>query len=333
MDRILTVSIAAYNAEQYIENTLRSLICSNMDKLEVLIIDDGSTDRTLSIAREFESRYPDTFRAIHKENGGYGSTINTSISEAGGKYFKLLDADDWFLTENLDRFIDYLEGTESDIVISPYYDVKGSDVRYRLIDSHPQVKPAMEEIDEIRLSERLMMHELSVRTSILQENNVSITENCFYTDNEFAFLSVLLSRTISRFDGPIYCYRTGLNGQSVSIKGILLHYRDIKKVAFRLYDLFMDHLNSSDHRDKGKQDILKMRIRLVTVCVYSYYLATGDKEIYYDELKDTDREIRSRYPLIYKITDYSKRIILLRRSFFLLAPIISRRVRREIEDR
>ena len=121
MGKILTVSIAAYNVEQYIDKALRSLICSRMDKLEVLIIDDGSTDNTFSVAKGYESRYPETFHTIHKENGGYGSTINHSIGIATGKYFKQLDADDCFDTGNLNAFIDYLENNSSDLVLSPFY--------------------------------------------------------------------------------------------------------------------------------------------------------------------------------------------------------------------
>lgn len=101
--KLLTISIAAYNVEKYLEKALTSMVCSPtaMEKLEVIIEDDGSTDGTLSIAKKYEKLYPDVYRAIHKENGGYGSTINNSIVLAQGKYFKQLDGDDWFDTENI----------------------------------------------------------------------------------------------------------------------------------------------------------------------------------------------------------------------------------------
>ncbi len=106
MEKLLTISIAAYNVEGYIRNTLDSLIVPEiLDKLEVFIVDDGGNDNTLQIAREYESKYPETFHAVHKENGGYGSTVNYSIAHATGKYFKLLDGDDWYLSRNLKRLI------------------------------------------------------------------------------------------------------------------------------------------------------------------------------------------------------------------------------------
>lgn len=90
--KLLTISIAAYNVEKYLEKALTSMVCSPtaMEKLEVIIEDDGSTDGTLSIAKKYEKLYPDVYRAIYKENGGYGSTINNSIVLAQGKYFKQL---------------------------------------------------------------------------------------------------------------------------------------------------------------------------------------------------------------------------------------------------
>ena len=95
MSKVLTVSIAAYNMESYIRQTLNSLIVPEiLEKIEVLVVDDGGTDGTLAIAKEYETKYPITFHAIHKENGGYGSVINKSIELATGKYFKQLDGDD-----------------------------------------------------------------------------------------------------------------------------------------------------------------------------------------------------------------------------------------------
>lgn len=87
----------------------------------MIIEDDGSTDRTFDIAKKYEKLYPDVYKAVHKENGGYGSTINNSIKLANGKYFKQLDGDDWFDTEHLEDFLSWLLKVNSDFVITPYY--------------------------------------------------------------------------------------------------------------------------------------------------------------------------------------------------------------------
>ena len=111
-----------------------SLICPDcIDALEILVVDDGGTDETMSIVQEYEKKYPNSVFGIHKENGGYGSVINTSIRRATGKYFKQLDGDDWFETENLPEFIELLRSIDVDYVFienvpqffSMYYPYKG----------------------------------------------------------------------------------------------------------------------------------------------------------------------------------------------------------------
>ena len=93
--KILTISIAAYNVEKFLDKTLSSLCNESLSEdLEVLIIDDGSTDKTGNIAKQYEKKYPNIFRYVYKENGGHGSTINKGIELAQGKYFRVLDGDD-----------------------------------------------------------------------------------------------------------------------------------------------------------------------------------------------------------------------------------------------
>jgi glycosyltransferase involved in cell wall biosynthesis len=97
--KILTVSVSAYNVENYIDEALsKFLVLGDMlNDIEILIIDDGGTDRTKDIALMYAQKYPETYKFIHKQNGGWGSTVNTGIRLASGKYFKQLDGDDYFL--------------------------------------------------------------------------------------------------------------------------------------------------------------------------------------------------------------------------------------------
>ena len=82
MTKELTISIAAYNVEKFLERTLESLVISKdyLERIEVIIVDDGSIDSTSVIAEKYCRNYPNSFRLIKKENGGYGSTVNCSIA-------------------------------------------------------------------------------------------------------------------------------------------------------------------------------------------------------------------------------------------------------------
>lgn len=80
MEKLLTIVVPAYNVEKYIKNCLDSFIdLSVLRSLEILIVDDGSTDSTASLAHTYEQKYPYSFKVLSKENGGHGSTINYAI--------------------------------------------------------------------------------------------------------------------------------------------------------------------------------------------------------------------------------------------------------------
>ena len=119
MEKTLTISVACYNVGQFLRKTLDSLIAPEiMDELEVLVVNDGSSDDTAEIAREYEEKYPQTFRLVDKANGGYGSTLNYSMPAARGRYFKQLDGDDWYNTEGLVRLVRFLRTATADIVLN-----------------------------------------------------------------------------------------------------------------------------------------------------------------------------------------------------------------------
>ena len=123
--KLLTVTIPSYNSEDYMENAVKSLLGSR-DDVEIIIVDDGSTDRTGAIGDALEEEYPDVIRCIHQENGGHGEAVNTGIRYATGQYFKVLDSDDWFDPDALKQVIRTLKSFEADeldmMIVNYIYD-------------------------------------------------------------------------------------------------------------------------------------------------------------------------------------------------------------------
>ncbi len=324
MSKALTVSIASYNVEEYLENTLDSLIAPGiMDRLEVLIVDDGSKDKTAEIAEAFCEKYPDTFKLIRKENGGYGSTINAALKQASGKYFKLLDGDDWFQKDSLEGFIRFLEKTDSHIIISPYNIVHMPEKRYELLDVHAGLSETPVNIEHTGISDSVTHQELTVRTDLIR--NVRITERCFYTDQEFVFESIIDAATLARYCKPVYCYQVGREGQSVSISGLKKHYPDSMKVANKLFKLFHE---KNKEIAAGKRSILSRKILGCASMVYTAYMARDDVKQAKKELMSFDDETRKQYPEIYAITNDLKRAKLLRSTHFMFFSLMCRFSRR-----
>ena len=123
MEKILTIVIPTYNMESYLRKCLDSLIIDDKDlfeRLEVLVINDGSKDASSAIAHEYQDKYPHVIRVIDKENGHYGSCVNQGLKEASGVYFRILDADDWFDTETFTNFISLLLTLDVDLVVTDF---------------------------------------------------------------------------------------------------------------------------------------------------------------------------------------------------------------------
>ena len=111
MEKLLSIVVPVYNVEKYINKCLESLAVSEeqMAQLEVLVVNDGTPDNSAIMAKEFEKKYPQTFRVIDKENGGHGSCCNLGLKEAHGKYIHFLDSDDWLLPGALRSLYDYIQ--------------------------------------------------------------------------------------------------------------------------------------------------------------------------------------------------------------------------------
>lgn len=217
MNKILTLIIPSYNMENYLDKCLDSLRCPGLDRMEVIVVNDGSKDSTLSIARSRENEYPSSIRVLDKPNGNYGSCINAALPMATGRFVKVLDADDSFCTNNITPFIDFLEKCNADLVISDYdiVDEKGSvteEVRFNL--------PAGEKLDaEIilpTLRECLFeMHAVAYRREMLLEIGYRQTEGVSYTDQEWMFAPMVAVKSCRYYPHTIYRYLVGRAGQTV----------------------------------------------------------------------------------------------------------------------
>ena len=319
MDKILTVSVAAYNVESYIEKCLTPFCNDDVqNRIEVLIIDDGATDNTALKASEYESSYPNTFKVIHKENGGWGSTVNVAIEKATGKYFKQLDGDDYYDADNLTVFLDALEKTEADLVLTPFiHFVSGTGEIIKKEDPIEQFKatPYIDyPISDIRQEVNIAMHQCTFRTSVLKQNDIRLLEHAFYTDVELVTKSVYYSKTVCFLPVTVYCYRTSRTGQSMSLDGVRKHYKEHEKVVLEIADFLHNNEITSGLKLSSK------RLSEMIYYQYKFYIHLLPTNIHKEELIFFDENLKNHYPEFYGTT--SKMVKALRiSSFFLYRPI------------
>ena len=193
--------------------------------LEILIVDDGSTDDTSAKADEWHERYPDTIYAIHKENGGHGSAVNEGLRNARGRYFKVVDSDDWLDEQAMRPIMHYLVGQSElrnacDLVVANYVYEKVYENTSTTI-SYGHVFPTDREftwndIGRFRSSQYLLMHSVIYRTELLRDIGLELPEHCFYVDNIFVYVPLPAVYSIRYFDVDMYRYFIGREGQSVN---------------------------------------------------------------------------------------------------------------------
>ena len=259
MEKILTISIAAYNVEQYIEQALDSLIDERIiDDLEIFVVDDGGKDKTLEIAKRYAEKYPLSVFPIHKENGGYGSTINTSVKLATGKYFKQLDGDDWFEKDNMYRFVELLKTIDVDMVVTQATAIYENNNTKELWELYDYLSEGEYVLDDIKTKKPFNLYSSTFKTSILKDNNIKITEHCFYTDTEYASFPIPYVNKLYICHFTLYQYRIGREGQSMSVEGIKKHFKEHQKVIFNLVDM----LNNLDGCSENKREIIQHRLKI-----------------------------------------------------------------------
>ncbi len=250
MNKILTVSIAAYNVQDYIDNALKSLLVKNIDDLEILVEDDGGKDNTANIVKEYEKKYPGIVKLVHKENGGYGSTINKSIEIAQGKYFKQLDGDDWYDSENFEKLLELLRKIDTDCVYTSYKEFLENSSEYNNKDFFEDKVNGKYDFENIitKTNHHLNMYTLCYKTELLRKLNVKLLHKCLYTDTQYALYPIVGVKDIYITHEPIYIYRIGRKEQSVSIESRKKHYEDSIKVSYEINKYYQEKcLNISDN--------------------------------------------------------------------------------------
>lgn len=238
-NKLLTVVVPTYNIECYIGRCIESFQSVNetyYDLFEILVINDGSEDNSISVVEELIDGSPLDFQIINKMNGGHGSTINRGIQEAQGKYFKVVDGDDWIDTFQFEKFLDYLSEIDVDMIVSDFteqhiYD--GSVVRHDF-RSKFEVGKVIQSLPDFRIP----MHALTYKLSILKNNNILISENTFYVDMEYTLLPMEYVKNYVYFNLDIYQYFLGRPDQSMNINVMKQKADHHEKVTKRILDFY-----------------------------------------------------------------------------------------------
>lgn len=242
--KVLTFVIPSYNSEAFLDKGLGSMLVPEiLDRLEILVVNDGSADGTAALAQKYADQYPNTVRLISQENKGHGGALNTGLAAATGKYVKVIDADDWVVSENLATFLDQLEKTESDVVLTHYHTVDIGTGEVKCWKTYPEAFDKDYDFSQIMASWRsfdraLTFHGITYRTDFYREKGQMLVEHTFYEDHEYATYPCCYAKSIRLLDLYVYEYRIGDVNQSVSMANQLKRLSHTQRVLEKMEKLY-----------------------------------------------------------------------------------------------
>ena len=283
-------------------HAVESLLGSKED-LEILIIDDGSKDDTAAIGDALAEEYPDTIRCIHQENGGHGEAVNTGLKNATGTYYKVLDSDDWFDAEALNKVVETLKSFEEgsvDMMIVNYVYDKPSEhhqhaIRYRSVMPGHKIFH-WRDLGHFLPSQNILMHSVIYRTEVLRNSGLQLPKHTFYVDNLFVYEPLPYVDTMYYLDVDLYHYYIGREDQSVNEKVMIGRIDQQIAVNKRM----IDAVDIPSLKSRKLRNYLVHYLTMITVVTTSLCVKSGTPENL-DKRRELWNYMRETKPEIYKL--------------------------------
>ncbi|MEE0858741.1 MAG: glycosyltransferase family A protein [Acutalibacteraceae bacterium] len=293
--KYITFVVPSYNSQDYLERCVDTLMPDN-DEVEIIIVNDGSSDRTAEIADGYKEKYPNTVRVVHKENGGHGSAVNTGLELATGQYLKVVDSDDWLDTKNLKKLLSKLKewhsnNTRIDLVVCNYvydhlYENVAKSMAFRNVFKENEIM-GWDDIGKFAPSQYIIMHATMFRTDVLRESGVVLPKHTFYVDNIFTHQPLSYVKTICYLDMDLYHYFIGREDQSVNEKVMMKRIDQQIKVTKMVLDRVTTEQERNAPKKLRKYLVRNLSIMMTISCIHLIMIDTPEAMAKRKDLWDT----------------------------------------------
>lgn len=275
MEKILSIIIPTYNMAALLPRCLDSLTASGvLDDLDILVVNDGSTDSSRAVAYSYAERYPQSIKVVDKKNGNYGSTINAALPLAVGEYVKVLDADDWFDSQALAKYVAELKSLEQGVDVSVTHFLmiheggRTETVKYQNYGREPYTYGKVYNLDKVLgdgFIRYFLMHSLTYRTQLLRDHGYRQTEGISYTDIQWSSYPFFWAGSIVFHDLVVYRYNMDREGQTMDPAVIRKSLPQLERMTMDLMDFYRkaDMSGLSEARVGFLRQYFKNRLRLL----------------------------------------------------------------------
>ena len=305
MQKLISFAVPCFNSSAYMGKCIDSLLKGG-DCVEIIIVNDGSAkDNTAEIADAYAAQYPAQIKAVHQANAGHGGAVNAGLKHATGKYFKVVDSDDYLEETALKQVIATLQqlednGTPVDALFANYvYDKQGAAhkkaVNYRSFMPQGRIF-TWEETKLHKLGQNLLMHSMIYRRQLLLDCGVKLPKHTFYVDNLLAYLPIPHMNKLYYVDVNLYMYFIGRDDQSVN-ETVMVRRQD-QQLRVTEMMILQGNLNPNIGR-KRRNYMMSYLNQIMMVSTVMFYVDGGEaalakKKAMWALLKQTDKKVYSR---------------------------------------
>ena len=300
--KLLSVAIPSYNSEEYLAKCIRSVLTGG-DRVEIIVVDDGSTDSTLELAKRYEEKFPHIIKVVHQENGGHGEAVNTGLANATGKFFKVVDSDDCLGKKALEAVLNFLQEVvdgeqKLDMLITNFlYDKQGA--KHKKVMKYNRAIPKNKFIgwDDIKFgkSQYLLMHSVIYNTDVLRKSGIKLPKHTFYVDNIYVFQPLPYVETIYYLDVVLYKYYIGRDDQSVN-ENVMIKRLDQQ---YKVTEIMLDIYNKSPIENQNLNKVMVHYFDMM-MCVSSILSIREGSKKRLDDKNELWNKLKKENPQLYK---------------------------------
>lgn len=282
----VSVIVPVYNSEKYLRKCFDSLLEQIYKNMEVIAVNDGSTDKSLDIMNEYKNNYPEIFQVYSQKNQGQSSARNFALQYAKGKYVTFLDSDDYILADYLDVLVNAAEKYHSDMVASGEIriDENGkivSEIKYKVDKNGNCV------LRRLNFSGKLY------KRNFLEKHSMKFAVGKVYEDNPFNIEAYALAKNLKILEYIGYY-------QVVHIGSTTTKKIDSEKLPFKEIEMVIQYVKKNES-DVSDNDLFEY----TTISFFTYFLFKANKQHYYFDIDGR----KSNEELVYEICDYIEEII------------------------